>query len=53
MYNQSYDPASYRMESRSISFPAVMKNVYLWMTFALAMTGRDPSQWPRRTSHPN
>ena len=39
MYNQSYDPASYRMESRSISFPAVMKNVYLWMTFALAMTG--------------
>lgn len=39
MYNQSYDPASYRMESRSISFPAVMKNAYLWMTFALAMTG--------------
>lgn len=39
MYNQSYDPASYRMESRSISFPAVMKNVYLWMAFALAMTG--------------
>ena len=29
MYNQSYDPASYRMESRSISFPAVMKKFYL------------------------
>lgn len=40
MYNQSYnsfDTTSY--ESRSTSFPAVMKNVYLWMCFALAMTG--------------
>ncbi len=39
MYNQSYDPAAYRSESRSVSFPAVMRNVYLWMTFALVMTG--------------
>lgn len=39
MYNQSYDPAAYRSESRGIAFPAVMKNVYLWMMFALAMTG--------------
>ena len=39
MYNQSYDSAAYRMQSRSVSFPAVMKNVYLWMTLALAMTG--------------
>ena len=37
MYNQSYDTSAYR--SSSVSFPAVMKNVYLWMTFALAMTG--------------
>lgn len=39
MYNQSYDPAAYRSESRGIAFPTVMKNVYLWMMFALAMTG--------------
>ena len=39
MYNQSYDPTAYRSESRSVSFPAVMRNVYLWMTFALVMTG--------------
>ena len=39
MYNQSYDPAAYRMGTSSVSFPAVMKNVYLWMTLALAMTG--------------
>lgn len=40
MYEQnynSYDTASY--SSRSVSFPAVMRNVYLWMCFALAMTG--------------
>lgn len=37
MYNQSYDTSAYR--SSSVSFPAVMKNVYLWMCFALAMTG--------------
>lgn len=40
MYEQnynSYNTASYG--SRSVSFPAVMKNVYLWMCFALAMTG--------------
>lgn len=37
MYNQSYDTQTYR--TSSVSFPAVMKNVYLWMTFALAMTG--------------
>ena len=39
MYNQSYDSAAYRMGTSSVSFPAVMKNVYLWMTLALAMTG--------------
>ena len=37
MYEQNYDTSAYR--SSSVSFPAVMKNVYLWMTFALAMTG--------------
>lgn len=37
MYNQSYDTSAYR--SSSVSFPAVMKNVYMWMCFALAMTG--------------
>lgn len=37
MYNQSYDNSTYR--STSVSFPAVMKNVYLWMCFALVMTG--------------
>lgn len=40
MYNQSYnsyDTTSYG--SRSTIFPAVMKNVYMWMCFALAMTG--------------
>lgn len=40
MYNQSYnsyDTTSYG--SRSTTFPAVMKNVYMWMCFALAMTG--------------
>ncbi len=39
MYNQSYDSAAYRSGVSSVSFPAVMKNVYLWMTLALAMTG--------------
>ncbi len=39
MYNQNYDTSAYRDTSRSITFPAVMKNVYLWMTFALVMTG--------------
>ena len=35
-YN-SYGTTSYG--SRSVSFPAVMRNVYMWMCFALAMTG--------------
>ena len=38
-YNHNYDTTAYQTGSRSISFPQVMKNVYLWMTFALAMTG--------------
>ena len=40
MYNQnynSYDTTYYG--SSSTTFPAVMKNVYMWMCFALAMTG--------------
>lgn len=30
---------SYAAQGRSLSFPAVMQKVYLWMTLALAMTG--------------
>ncbi|MDO4212230.1 MAG: Bax inhibitor-1/YccA family protein [Bacteroidales bacterium] len=40
MYEKNYncyETASYG--SRSVSFPAVMRNVYMWMCFALAMTG--------------
>lgn len=39
MYEQNYNTSAYETGSRSVAFPAVMKNVYLWMTFALAMTG--------------
>ena len=36
---QSYEPTANCEETNGVSFPAVMKNVYLWMTLALAMTG--------------